>query len=358
MIELLKIYTFFGDGGVHAGRVSRSGKYVMDFSEFYFEDFVSLEDFGAGVLKINKTPVEWTLERAGGYDAIKCDSTDAFFMRYQMLNRGMRRIPFLIVESDLFERAKRLCGLIEKETGKNPYRTILEMPENFYLYISESYRSFYENEGIKPGNLFYFPMCLESVGFSFPEMKKHIDSLMPDERISPEVKGMKGKVLAVGTNERDYETLVEAVKGLPVEVHIICNLKLYKEIPARNVRWHDSLPGDQYVEALRGARYVVIPLKKAERNYGQMSTVLPMALGKAVIATEVDALRDHIKDGETGLFVEAGDAFSLRKAIRSMEKNASLRTRLGAGGQRHEKELSKIVSQTIDELLECVRVMR
>ncbi|MEW6201184.1 MAG: glycosyltransferase [bacterium] len=358
MLELLKIYTFFGDGGVYAGRISRAAEYEMDFSEFYFEDFISIEDFGAGILNINNTPLEWTLQKITNYDAIKCDSTDAFFMRYQMMSRGMPRIPFLIVESDLFERAKRLCRLIENETGGNPYRTILEMPENFYLIISESYRSFYENEGINPNNLYYFPMCLESVGFSFPEIKKYVESPLPAERITPEVKAMKDKILAVGTNERDYATLVEAVRGLPLEVHIICNLKLYRAIPSHNVHWHDSMPGEQYVEALRGAKYVVIPLKKADRNYGQMSTVLPMSLGKAVIATEVEALRDHIKDGETGLFVKSGDAGSVRRAIQLIEKDETLRKKTGQGARRREKELSDIAARTIDELLNRVRAMK
>ncbi|MFA6449425.1 MAG: hypothetical protein WCX65_08160, partial [bacterium] len=82
----IKILTIFGDGGQHAGRVSRGDGYEMKFSQFYFDDYARFEGRGSQRLEILKTPLEWTLKeiREGGYHAVKCDSADAFFLRRQL----------------------------------------------------------------------------------------------------------------------------------------------------------------------------------------------------------------------------------------------------------------------------------
>ncbi|MBS1604861.1 MAG: glycosyltransferase family 4 protein [Bacteroidetes bacterium] len=54
-----------------------------------------------------------------------------------------------------------------------------------------------------------------------------------------------------------------------------------------------------------------------------------MAMGKAVVATNVDGTREVIRDGENGLMVEAGDTTQLAQALVKMAKNADLRSRLG-----------------------------
>ena len=54
-----------------------------------------------------------------------------------------------------------------------------------------------------------------------------------------------------------------------------------------------------------------------------------MAMGKAIIATNVDGTREVVRDGENGLMVEAGDTAQLAKALVEMAKDADLRGRLG-----------------------------
>ncbi len=355
----VRIYTIFGDGGAHAGRVSRGRGYEMKFSQFYFDDYAAL-DIGAEHLTIRETPLEWTLNEiiGGGYDAVKCDSTDAFFLRSVMEARGARRIPFLIVESDLFERGRAICRIFERDRGVNRFDDIVAAPDNLWLTISESYRDYYIGCGVPERNILPFPMARSSIGFSFPETVAHIGRPLPESEWSADVHAIRGNILAVGTNERDYATLVTAARGLDREVHIICDLNVSKPLAGAGVFWHNSMPAAQYVEAIRQSLFVVIPLRPAERNFGQMGAVVPMALGKAVIATEVNSLREHVLPGVTGEFVPPCDPEALRAAMEKLIASPTLRDGYGRAAVSVEKSLSDVSQRTIDTALQRIRGLR
>jgi len=59
-----------------------------------------------------------------------------------------------------------------------------------------------------------------------------------------------------------------------------------------------------------------------------------MALGKACVATRINALPEAITDRETGLLVPPGDGKALADAIVELVLDAPLRERLGAAGRR------------------------
>ena len=58
-----------------------------------------------------------------------------------------------------------------------------------------------------------------------------------------------------------------------------------------------------------------------------------MALGKACIASSVNAIPEAIRNGETGLLVPAGDSMALAAAIAEMKKEPRKRERIAAAGR-------------------------
>lgn len=58
-----------------------------------------------------------------------------------------------------------------------------------------------------------------------------------------------------------------------------------------------------------------------------------MALGKACVASRVNAVPEAVKDHETGLLVEPGDSAALAAAIAELESDAGLRRQLASAGQ-------------------------
>ena len=59
-----------------------------------------------------------------------------------------------------------------------------------------------------------------------------------------------------------------------------------------------------------------------------------MALERPSISTNVYAIPEAVKDNETGLLIEAGDAHGLADAILKLKSDPTLRARLGADGRR------------------------
>jgi glycosyltransferase involved in cell wall biosynthesis len=68
---------------------------------------------------------------------------------------------------------------------------------------------------------------------------------------------------------------------------------------------------------------------------------LPMVLseagasGMAIISTNVAAIPEIVRNGETGLTVPAGDAFSLTQALRDLATNPALRMSVGERAMAH-----------------------
>lgn len=138
--------------------------------------------------------------------------------------------------------------------------------------------------------------------------------LSPGERVDPP----DGRwIFAGGDSLRDYEPLIEASRGLPTSVYIATRRR---EVASRadlppTVRAGAASP-ERFIELLRGACIVVVPLAPTEdRSAGQTTYVNAMALGKLVVATDVLGVRDYLEDGRTGLIVPPGDAPALREAL-------------------------------------------
>jgi glycosyltransferase involved in cell wall biosynthesis len=59
-----------------------------------------------------------------------------------------------------------------------------------------------------------------------------------------------------------------------------------------------------------------------------------MAMGKPVVASNVAALAEMIRDGETGLLFQKGDVAALASTIARVAREPSLAAQLGANARR------------------------
>jgi glycosyltransferase involved in cell wall biosynthesis len=70
-----------------------------------------------------------------------------------------------------------------------------------------------------------------------------------------------------------------------------------------------------------------------------------MAAGCAVLASDIPAMREIIRDGETGLLCRAGDIEALAACAVRLLRSAALRAILGAQGRayvREERDWSRV----------------
>jgi glycosyltransferase involved in cell wall biosynthesis len=142
-------------------------------------------------------------------------------------------------------------------------------------------------------------------------------------------------IFSGGDSSRDYQTLLQAVAGLDIEVFIATRLALPKslDVPA-NVTMRATTPRE-FRELMAGASLVVFPLKMdALRTSGQQSYLNAMALGKAVIVTDTFDAPFYIEDGQTGRLTPSGDAGALRQAITGLLASPEKIAALGEAGRQ------------------------
>jgi len=92
-------------------------------------------------------------------------------------------------------------------------------------------------------------------------------------------------------------------------------------------------------------------------NEGVPLLLIEAALaGRPVVTTDVGAVRDVVRDGDTGLLVPAGDRAALAGAVRSLLVDSELRSRLGAAAR--DRALSEMTaSAAVDRHVELYRML-
>lgn len=118
-----------------------------------------------------------------------------------------------------------------------------------------------------------------------------------------------GYLFCAGRTLRDYPTLATIIQGTDLPWHVVAGQGDLEgvSLPER-VTVHREIARGDYLDLLRGARIVVLPLLSTERATGQVVMLEAMAYGKPVITSRAPGTIDTLKDGENGYLVDCGDA--------------------------------------------------
>jgi glycosyltransferase involved in cell wall biosynthesis len=150
-------------------------------------------------------------------------------------------------------------------------------------------------------------------------------------------------ICAAGQLLRDYDTLVEAVRGLPLRVKIAAGspwieqpLRPGRKLPP-NVTWGKMNRFDLRDLYARSA-LAVVPILENDYQTGIATILEMMSMGKCVIATRTRGQTDTIADGQTGIYVPPGDPDALRKAIQRLLSDPAEAARIGAAARRFIEE--------------------
>jgi glycosyltransferase involved in cell wall biosynthesis len=146
--------------------------------------------------------------------------------------------------------------------------------------------------------------------------------------------------LSVGNDaQRDFDLLARAWRADLPTLRIVTR----RRVPAApNVQviegdWRDRVLSDEALRDLvRGAAFVVVPLRETVQPSGQSVTLQAMACGKPVILTDTRGLwdRDLMRSGENCLLVPPGSELELARAVRRLAEDRQLGAALGAAGRR------------------------
>jgi Glycosyl transferases group 1 len=150
-------------------------------------------------------------------------------------------------------------------------------------------------------------------------------------------------------SQRDYATLIEAVRDLPVDVEIAAGTitlpnvhDLSGTVDSDIAGGTGKLPSNVRVgsykhpelrELYARSRFVVVPVQAVDFDAGVTAISEAMAMGKAVITTRAVGLTSLFQDGEAGIFVEAGDVAAWRAAVNYLLDHPDQAARMGQAGR-------------------------
>lgn len=128
-------------------------------------------------------------------------------------------------------------------------------------------------------------------------------------------------ICAVGLERRDYRTLLQAIRGLPVRLVITASSAWSKQmstaesesIPSNVTVRKFSYPGLRQLYS--DSAFMVMPLLEVDFAAGVTAILEAMAMERAVICSRAAGQTDLVIEGETGLYVPVGDVERLRAAI-------------------------------------------
>ena len=217
---------------------------------------------------------------------------------------------------------------------------------------STAQRRFLIGEDFDPTKIFFVPN-----GIDIEFMKKKVANSVPSSE------NEESFILSVGKDMgRDYETLVQAVKDLPIEVRIVAlprNIGNVENIPP-NVKVLGFVPFPKLVGLYKEALFVVIPTKSekhldASDCSGQYVLLDAESMGKAIIASERETLADYFVGEKDGIVVPAENPEALRQAIVRLLQDKTLIQKFGeVAGKRSVMFTTKNLAGNLAKVFEKV----
>jgi glycosyltransferase involved in cell wall biosynthesis len=193
--------------------------------------------------------------------------------------------------------------------------------------------------------------AIEELGFA-PEkvhlVKHYVDQIFWSPRERPaEI------ICSVGREMRDYDTLIEALRGTPLRCHIAAD---HVRVNRRRILLHRQVSAKEFAaqagpnvtigamslpdlrELYANSLFVVVPLLKSDTDNGVTVILQAMAMGKTVICSRTEGQVDVIRDGVTGLYVRQGDPAALRATMLALWNDPARARAMGERARKYIEE--------------------
>ncbi len=337
-------------------------------------DYIQMADaFGADLLDVPKARevsgrFGRLLEKIGGINLLIAWACFILRKQYKVIFTDGEQIgiplAILLKYVGLFDKQRPTHMMIVhilsvgKKTLFFDYFRIYTHIDIFYVYATWQKEFIEERWGLEPRRVVFTPFMVDDDFFSpsplYEDIRPQLDLNYP---------GLP-TICAVGLEFRDYPTLVEAVRGLDIQVIIAAGSPWSKrgdtteqaEIPD-NVHVHRF--SQHELRALYAySEFVVMPLYHVEFQAGVTALLEAMSMEKAIICTSTPGQTDVIIHDENGFYVPPEDPVTLRHAIRYLLDNPDEAQRMGRFGRKkiiEEMSLTQYVKRFDRDVRDAVR---
>jgi glycosyltransferase involved in cell wall biosynthesis len=166
-------------------------------------------------------------------------------------------------------------------------------------------------------------------------------------------------IFSGGNVGRDYKTLIEAVRSLPVKVLIASTrTDLFADLSIPPNVEVKGFSHEEYIRRMAGCLINVVSLDDTLlRSPGQQTFLNSMWLGKPTIVNDPKGAADYINHGEDGLIVQPRDPMGLRAAIQLLLDSPDAMKEMGRKAsekaktystEEHFKRIVSVVFQVVE----------
>ena len=278
-------------------RLTRKGVFVQIFQAFLSEPWRK-----GFIGRLSRKTCEFYLPFVVLWNRKRFDFILSWSMRlgvvYGLLNRffGSRNSPVHILR-DFHINPIRRDGFYRIRIAL--LRMAVPGIDCFLCTSSEEARIYSEMFGIPPERVLFFPDAPPS------------RFLEPPPEVSRE-----GHVFAYGNSDRDFNVLVEAVRGLDVRCVVLSqNFRAAGELPS-NVRIIGEYVSEEcLIRLICSSSLVVLPLTHGSIAAGQNTMLETLALGRPLLVSENPATLEYARDGVSAYYFKSGDVEGLRNRL-------------------------------------------
>ena len=144
--------------------------------------------------------------------------------------------------------------------------------------------------------------------------------------------------------EKGIRTLLDAWKTLEIPLRIRGSGRLENEVRERiardglqHVELVDELPRPRLMALMKGARFLVWPSEGYYETFG-LAAVESFAAGVPVIASRIGVMEEIVRDSDTGLHFEAGQASDLASKAQWLWDHIAESRQMGTNARREYED--------------------
>ena len=151
----------------------------------------------------------------------------------------------------------------------------------------------------------------------------------------------EGYIFATGRSNRDYDFLLSVLDNSDYQCQIACDT-MAKTLNGGGISILTDCHGNEMIKRMAHSHCVVIPLKDIHASSGQLVILQAMALGKPVICTDADGIRDYTSTDTTIMI--PNDVDKWKEALNLLYNNEQLYNKLSDSSYDfYEKNFTDIV---------------
>ena len=145
----------------------------------------------------------------------------------------------------------------------------------------------------------------------------------------------KPYICAIGSQARDYTTLIESMRRLPaIDLILVASPDSLPQGPIPpNVKILTNVPFSDAMNVLAHSLFMVLPLRDSKVPCGHVTIVAGLHMGKAILATDSSGVHDYLITQKNSLLIPPNDSETLADNIEQLYDNATLRAQFGEQGR-------------------------